>query len=91
MWPAYRQQQNKMHMSEKLQKSPKIAVHFVCSCDKVYHNRDFHFIVFTRSYCHLTIITLIHWIKIDYLYTHPNFQRPRFQFDTVWLKDHVKL
>jgi len=25
------------------------------------------------------------------LYTHPNFQRPHFQFDTVWLIDHVKL
>ena len=24
-------------------------------------------------------------------YTHPNFQRPHFQFDTVWLIDHVKL
>ena len=23
------------------------------------------------------------------LYTHPNFQRPHFQFDTVWLIDHV--
>jgi len=26
-----------------------------------------------------------------HLYTHPNFQRPHFQFDTVWLIDHVKL
>ena len=25
------------------------------------------------------------------VYTHPNFQRPHFQFDTVWLIDHVKL
>jgi len=24
-------------------------------------------------------------------YTHPNFQRPHFQFDAVWLIDHVKL
>jgi len=26
-----------------------------------------------------------------HVYTQTNFQRPHFQFDTVWLIDHVKL
>jgi len=32
-----------------------------------------------------------HHLAILCLYTHPNFQRPHFQFDTVCLIDHVKL
>jgi len=36
---------------------------------KVYHKRNvngrIHYFVFARSNCHLTIITLIPWIKID--------------------------
>jgi len=28
---------------------------------------------------------------LTWLYTHPNFQRPHFQFDPVWLIDYVKL
>ena len=32
------------------------------------------------------------WImNMIILYTHPNFQRPHFQFDPVWLIDYVKL
>jgi len=37
---------------------------------------------------------LMFWVTVLLviaIYTHPNFQRPHFQFDAVWLIDHVKL
>ena len=55
-----------MHSSEKIQSSPLYVLDF-CLCDKVYHKQEVCFLfVFTRSEGHLTIITLIHWIKIDH-------------------------
>jgi len=55
-----------MHSSVKLKARPH-SVPFFCSCDNVFSQTgtmlSFVFNLFTRSKCHLTIITLIHWIK----------------------------
>ena len=58
-----------MHSSAKTQSSPLYVLYFCCDvwCDKVYHKQEVCFLfVFTRSEGHLTIITLIHWIKVDH-------------------------
>jgi len=47
-----------MHNSAKFQ-SPPLSVPFICLWDNVYHKQEVHLsFVFTRSDCHLTIITL---------------------------------
>jgi len=56
----------RIHRSAKLQ-SPPLSVLFFCSCDDIYQTGSAPSFVFTRSHCHLTIITLIHWIKIDHV------------------------
>jgi len=48
-----------MHNTQ-IQKSFSLSVFSLCSCDEA-----MTFFVCTRSDCHLTIITLIHWLKID--------------------------
>jgi len=53
-----------IHSSAKLQ-SPPIFVFFFCS-HEVYHKQE----VLTRSDVYLTIITLIHWIKIYLVLLH---------------------
>ena len=46
---------------------PSLSAHFFCSCGEVYHKHDGF--AFTRSDCHLTIITIFLWIKykIDHI------------------------
>jgi len=52
------------HSSEKVKFCP-LFVLFFCWSDKIFHKQEVRFFVFTRTDCHLTIITLIYWIKID--------------------------
>ena len=48
---------------------PFLYISFVCVIRFITNRKYVFFItIFTRSdYCHLTIITLIHWIKIDHV------------------------
>jgi len=52
-----------MHISAKPQ-IPPLSVHFFCSSDEAYLKQEVSFL--------LTIITVIHWIKLDYLLLNMN-------------------
>ena len=55
-----------IHSSATIQSLPH-SVLFFCTCDKVYHKWEVRFLLYllwTRSNCHLTIITPVNWIKI---------------------------
>jgi len=53
-----------MHSSAK-NKSPPFSLLFFRLCDKVYNKQKVRSFLLTSSYCHLTVITQIHWIELD--------------------------
>lgn len=53
-----------MHHYAKLLPLPVISFN---SCDKVYKKQEVCFLFYNyRSDCHLAIVTIFHWIKMDY-------------------------
>jgi len=53
-----------VHSSAKL-RSPPLYVHFLFVCVFSFFTNSTLSFVFTRTECHLTIITLIQWIEIN--------------------------
>ena len=64
----YIQTGNKTQKTEQSQTRNLLpfSVYLFRSCDLVYHKQKVRIRLYLLTYCHLTIITLIHWIKIDH-------------------------
>ena len=54
-----------MHSSAKLQ-FPPLSVLFLCSCEKVYHKQEVHFLL-VRLLLDNISISIIHSIKIEHV------------------------